>query len=625
MPGTAAHLTIIEEQTKRAKANPAQYGVVASALSAHPRHAYLGAIGPDMIFWADWGSYTDAVNALFDFYKTLDEIYDKVNALWGPIQKAIDKVEDTLTGGLSTEIGETVDLVGSIVKTGMLSLITKKVHYWNILKPAFQVPGKLVGEAEWNWLDHLHSRRTGEFTRALIARARKSGDAAQMAYAYGWLSHVTADVVGHAYVNQAVGGPWRLHSQRHHIQENFMDAWVWGFYHTPGVKMPASPTPGAIPFDYAKFANVNTANLHLKIALGDDLPGSLSDLIADTLQEVYAPHAHPKVIGGFLDKGRVNRAYQQLSFALELISGKDRHVGKPKPPSVFGDDELPSFPTPGGGGGSSSGGGGGSFSLSSMLDAIFDFIKDTLGYLGELAAWLVSQVTHALTYPVRYALYLIQLGLYNVFRQFRWALVVSGYVLPEPDELASGFAQQFINPLGLVAEMPRKEREPYVFGAASILSESGEEAHSQFYPTGGTEEPLCTPGPYTRHPANYPWWFIEGEPSDLGVERALTEANTPDETMRLTRRLFASSPRLTSAASQYKGALGSAVDFFLRRAGEVADGGGGSGKLNLPNWSLDADRGYAFKCWRALSPLSPPNGAGNANDWGVKIAYEPAS
>ena len=41
-----------------------------------------------------------------------------------------------------------------------------------------------------------------------------------------------------------------------------MDTWVWGFYHTGGVCMPASVNPGEIPFDYANLKNVNGASLH---------------------------------------------------------------------------------------------------------------------------------------------------------------------------------------------------------------------------------------------------------------------------------------------------------------------------------------------------------------------------
>jgi hypothetical protein len=39
-----------------------------------------------MLFWADWG--TPIVNVIFDVYKTLDEIYETLAAIWQPIGDA---------------------------------------------------------------------------------------------------------------------------------------------------------------------------------------------------------------------------------------------------------------------------------------------------------------------------------------------------------------------------------------------------------------------------------------------------------------------------------------------------------------------------------------------------------
>ena len=104
MPGPASHLTIMERQTSRLIATTPPQHPVTRALTAAPQHAALGSIGPDMVFWADWGEYTPVVSTIFDIYKTLDEIYDDIMAIWGPIQRAVDKVESSLTGGLSDSI-----------------------------------------------------------------------------------------------------------------------------------------------------------------------------------------------------------------------------------------------------------------------------------------------------------------------------------------------------------------------------------------------------------------------------------------------------------------------------------------------------------------------------------------
>jgi hypothetical protein len=615
MPGPASHLIIMDLETTRAIANPGAFGgPVLDALANHRRHAALGSIGPDMIFWADWGEYSPVVNTIFDVYQTLDEVYDKLAAIWAPVEEAIDKVVDSLTGGLASEIQETVSLVEGIIQTAMIRLITNQIDVLAFLKPDFQIKGSTSTVVDWNWLDYTHHRRTGILGKALVARAHQSNDPTLRAYAYGWLSHVTADVVGHAYVNTAVGGPYRSHWQRHFIQEKFMDTWVWGFYRS-GAVMPASAMPGEIPFDYSTWANVNGAGLHNLIDLGSDLPMPLQNLIVQALTDAYLQEPHPNVKGTipFLKQEHINRAYQMLVKALEFMTAKDRNLTRPEAPSIFNDNAPPTFPLPGGGSGGGSGGSsGGSFSLAALLQAIFDFIRDLFEYVHDLVLWLISQVTTPLTYPVRYALYLLQLALYEIYRQFRWALCLTGYAFPDPDQLFHPLAQQFINPLGLVQAMPRREwpveQDNCLFFPAGCPSAA---------PPGCVEPQTVTSGPYRRWPLNYPFWFIEGEPTNPDMEGALGGAASPEVTFELTRGLF---PSPTGAA--YSGSLGNAVDFFLRRATEIATGGGGDKHLFLPDWNLDADRGYGFRCWEVTKDSSgndtalepPPVG-------GVSIKY----
>src|SRR5690349_9587210 len=117
MPGPAAHLSIIELQAARAAAAPARYGTGGAGLGAFPGQANFGAIGPDMLFWADWNTYTPIVNAVFDVYHSLDLVYDKLAAIWEPIGDAIDKVEDALSGGLVGAVNDTVAYAKGIINT----------------------------------------------------------------------------------------------------------------------------------------------------------------------------------------------------------------------------------------------------------------------------------------------------------------------------------------------------------------------------------------------------------------------------------------------------------------------------------------------------------------------------
>ncbi len=602
MPGPAAHLVIIDEQTKRVLADPSTFnGPLSEALDKHRAEAALGAIGPDMVFWADWNIYTPVVNTIFDIYKTLDEIYEALMAIWQPIQDHIDKVLDAVSGGVVAELQETITIIEGIIKTAILRLITENVPILDELKPHLQDNGAASSETAWNWLDYMHHRWTGEFNTELIRRAHASGRADLRAYAYGWLSHVTADVVGHAYVNTAVGGPWRSHWHRHFIQEKFMDSWVWGFY-KGNTTMPTSVAPGTIPFSYETWPNINGASLHNLVDVGDNMPGHLQDLIVDSLEAVYQGRPHPNVGGmiPFLGRQHINRAYQMLVEALEIMTSKDRAIPPPQPPTVMNDDGPPGYPVPSSGGGG--GGGGGSFSLLGLLLAILELIKSLFEYVHDLVLWLVSQVTYPLTYPIRYAFYLLQLSLYEIYRQYRWALALTGFAYPDPDQLYHPLAQQFINPLVNVMRMPRREFPPEMENALMFPSGC---STPQPQPVGCIEPVAANSGPYTRWPLNYPYWFIEGEPLNPAVVNALSSATLPQDTIAITSGLFPP-PAAGIAGAAYAGSLGNALDFFLRYARTIARAGGDANTLNLPDWNLDADRGYGFKCWRVTGGLLEP-------------------
>jgi len=85
-----------------------------------------------------------------------------------------------------------------------------------------------VGDySKWWWMDILHYRRTSKFARRLVELAEISGSEIQLAYAYGYMSHVAADIVGHPYVNSMVGGPFRNHALRHMVIESLLDVHVW--------------------------------------------------------------------------------------------------------------------------------------------------------------------------------------------------------------------------------------------------------------------------------------------------------------------------------------------------------------------------------------------------------------
>ena len=142
MPGPASHLTIIELQTARAQNDPQPFGgPVLDALTNHREHAALGTIGPDMIFWADWDEYTPVVNAIFDIYKTIDEVYEKLAAIWQPISDAIDKVANTLTADCQRDHRDAQPAERDH-QSALIKLITDQIDICAFLKPDMQKPAR---------------------------------------------------------------------------------------------------------------------------------------------------------------------------------------------------------------------------------------------------------------------------------------------------------------------------------------------------------------------------------------------------------------------------------------------------------------------------------------------------
>ena len=100
---------------------------------------------------------------------------------------------------------------------------------------------------------------------------------------------------------------------------------------------------------------------------------------------------------------------------------------------------FPPFP---GGGGSPGGGGGGGFSLADIFAAILGFVQwliDTLIYITD---WIINHFTEILTLPivealamVKWLIYQIQKGIFQIYDDLRFMLVLAGFLFPEPRDL----------------------------------------------------------------------------------------------------------------------------------------------------------------------------------------------
>jgi hypothetical protein len=203
-----------------------------TALGKRMKFAKLGAIGPD-IFYALM-DYGPELQNFANFMSQLAGSIECITELTKDIDRKFAKVEADITLGTSTWFKQAIDefqhtfgLITAIVHEGLLALVVRQGAN---LFPIFEARRQQdKARTEWFWADYLHYVRSGQFVRELLKQSAKKPNV--RAFAYGYLTHYVTDVVGHPFINQVVGSPWRLYWQRHHLVENFVDAYVWDRWH----------------------------------------------------------------------------------------------------------------------------------------------------------------------------------------------------------------------------------------------------------------------------------------------------------------------------------------------------------------------------------------------------------
>ena len=275
MPGPVVHTIIAEKLPDEFQTDHAD---IASAADSNRRALVYGAQGPDPFFFnlndltghsiakylIEWQDFKSKLaNA---FYKIRKPFIDASRAIGGAANDAVleaSKHSDVIAQvkNLAAQLSETMFLARKTINGYLKKLVLDTFDPFGLYVSPLQTCGRTKDIVEgvktpfdgvggwkdvanlddWWWFDLLHSRRTGDFATELldIATGKKPGaDGSQsqrnllMSYAIGYLSHISADVVGHAYVNSVVGGPYRLaQAQRHTVQEKIMDVWAYNRYY----------------------------------------------------------------------------------------------------------------------------------------------------------------------------------------------------------------------------------------------------------------------------------------------------------------------------------------------------------------------------------------------------------
>ncbi len=574
----------------------------------------LGAVGPDLLFWAPDYEIVDKLYALYKNYAELKKLYNDLvqpirdirDAVVDPIEDAVETLAPNTVAMIRTlieEMKETAELFKSAVSTGLFAgvitgadLLTDAAGFPTLAASLFQMfmpPLQLgLGENCWYWFDMLHYRRTGDYGRRLVENAR-GGSPQQQAYAYGYLSHIATDLVGHAYVNQVVGAPFRLQIQRHVTVENWMDTWKFQQYYG---------------------GNINL-ELFDKMNMNPTLDAGVGDLIHQTLRDVYQNVDHPRRLGGtgFLSRQQIEDTYDIFYKVLELM--RDQGVARPEEPFsgvadiLAGalDDLLQSPPSPpSSSSGACSLGDIFSFGLTSSsrdcYEEFFEQLSEWFEYIGELLAWAFETLLDLfdlllsllLSLPIMVLLailYGLQLLLYEIYQLVRTTLALTGFIYPEPSDLNDAHGRNLTTPFqcGLIGCLNDIHKATHISGPPVYPKLTNLSVSHLVCPSTSAEQPQTIPN--FAMPTDTPDIFINQEPFNLDALRFYAKSPSPARTRGLQGRCL----RIGNATELTSFMIGTAADLA---APDILR------KIAHTNWNLDSDRGYGYKTWVGPLPFT---------------------
>ena len=618
MPGPALHHMIAARLMQNINSSQglgpvADYIDLQQVLADKKNHPYLflGCQGPDFLFFntKDWGpGIGDAVEM---YYKVYDAIEDFKKSLLelvpDPVLEALEAAgvaaDQVITSSSTlTELGELfgdMSAVADALMANVTEWLKKFVTDFNLYE-ALEHPYR-DGQAKnkWWWFDAMHYRKTARFARALLDAA-PPGSPLHL-YAVGYLTHVTGDTVGHPYVNINDGGPYRNQSQRHKTGENYQD--VSNHLSQTGEDWNRSKTHVKYNFNYTGDVSAPGAADEVPDP-NTSLPDDLAELIASTIKNVYKNgDADDDEYGNNITATDVNNAYR-LYYKWFRSATDTGTLPLPVPYSLS--EELEEVWE----------------QAMDNLDNIGDWLEDAIDAAGNFsflgiflalaaliaaavaaAAALIDMVLGALTTltvsGIRAAACLIYEQLYNSFQNFRLAVSLNGLAYPMMEHLNEPRFIQFQNtgfndPNG-VTSADLKNMLPktnVILPAANFLQEIfHREKHLAYPPAGTPDEPNSVMAGPDKYFSEFATWYAFG---DFPINPEFVEELTS---------LSGDENAIINLINHYehnrKGAsLGNAMALTENMYNRWKEG------QKMPDFNLDADRGYAYTCWTQKS--NPP-------------------
>lgn len=670
MPGIPTSFVILEQTVKQLQdSGDASQQAIADAITGNWQYAYLGSVGPSIGDFLPSQFSSECITAVNNQSKSLIPISpSECNlylVIWHLIFGLVGGNEGLLSviNQLNSFLAEAAPIIAAQDTSALASLVASgQVHQLQTIATQLQTqiglikkqvqalaqdiadmrpvingsanpppPAPSLPSEGWAVRDFLHWKKTGQFAQALLNNAQSSGDPRFIAYAYGYLTGYAGKICGSAFINSIVGGPYRTQWWRHRWVNNYVDAWVYGYYNL------ASPPAwtGEIPNpNYDSWPSLCSANLHQNITLPDAtaidpqttiaafgqwppsgfssvLPHDFYDFWIGAYQDVYGSPPTALSLDNF------NGAYILTWLVLWFQTSTGSLGCNPAPPMTppgncgskpgwvqpaaepgdNGSGQTPPVPNP-------------DYTVSKgesfcglLLEALgvisFVFGNPFAGLINAAGSSLFWGGIHPNWTQLQCTLYWYQLYVYNGLEDIHQLGVIGAFLYPYASELAVG--QTSIPFLPTIAQWDS--------GTNLVVSKPSGTGNAMF--------PSLPGDPFNGNWVVFP---NSGAGNDPGIESAIEVAYLDDgefPSWFVTDNPAAA--RVRSGGSWPVAKSGGLPVEFGSVVTEAVDLLTHPGS-KLPDFNLDADRGQAFFTWQ-LQPI-PPAGI---PEYTNPIAIEPES
>lgn len=600
MSGPAIHHIIAREtitRLKRQTRNSAQRAFLDKAIGEWSPYLHFGCQGPDPLFFNTKDMHPllrEFVNTYLEVLDFMDDVKDRIRKIIPPevyaAAAALEAAKDdvvkrsaalTELEQLLTEAKNTLALLQGILEAGVKKYVTDAVNIFDILLTHPKQDKGKYAAGQWWWFDTLHYRRTGDYALRLLQNAKPGSP--EMAYAIGYLTHFSADTVGHPFVNAISGGPYRTHSQRHKFVENHHDVYAWNKF-----------------FGGAEFIQSKVGDQYIIAGNEKKLPPDLNNLILKSIQEIYVTPGLN--YGSPMNTDDLNDTYR---IWLKWFRATTNTLDLPKPVPYSLTKEMQEVwetftNNLGDIGDMISGAGKGKKSIWNIFKLIAAAILGSVLAAAAAIDFLLGALATLGAAPIRLFISVIYEFLYNAFQNFHQGIVLNGLAFPFNKQLSHFAAQHvynpsFLDPTGVNAPFI-KDKLPFKKFKVSLADLESHLIYPRPYgPSPGDfeERSRTTVAPetyYTKDPFHYMFGPLKVNPDFYAFAKNFTEETSSPVNLDLVESNFNA-----LAERSRGGGLGSAVEFSVFLFQEF------SNERTFPNFNLDGDRGYAFPNWRRVT------------------------